>query len=108
AGLSEDGLFAVVMAARLEDEFIILEGVARERASALLDVILGVVVALAKSEELHQFAREVLVGMGLVVLVVVEELQHRRIADDAVDQVRETAGGVGAEELVLREHVPGI
>ncbi len=59
----------------------------------------------AEREELHQLAGEVLVGLLLAVLVVVEVAQHGRVADDRVGQRLEVADRVRPEQLVLQEHV---
>ena len=92
----------------VEEEVVAAEGHARQGARAFLDVALGVVVAFAEREELHQLAREVLVRAPAAVLVVVEVLQHRRVADDAAHEIGEVAGGVRAQERVLREHVVAV
>ena len=82
AFLAEDGFAAFIVHAVVEFEIVVVDEVAGQSAGALLDVVFGV-VAFAEGEQFHQFAGEVFVGTLLAVLVVVEELDHRGVADDA-------------------------
>ena len=68
----------------LEREHVV--GPAREGARGLAHVTLRV-VAHAHREQLEQLAAEVLVRMFLDVLAVVEIDEHRRILQDADEQV---------------------
>ena len=61
-----------------------------EGARGFADVALGV-VADAHREQLEQLAAEVLVRMALDVLAVVEIHEHRRILEDADQQIAEAA-----------------
>src|SRR5690606_39358059 len=87
----EDELVAPVVLLALEDEGVVVVGVAGQGAGALLDVAFRV-VALAEREQLEQLAGEVLVGVRAAVEGVVEVLEHRRVADDAAEQPGEALG----------------
>ena len=78
--------------------------VAGQRAGGLADVGLGVAVALAEREELHQLAREVLVGLVLVGADQVEERPHRGVLHHVGQQRRERAERAAAEDRVLAQH----
>ena len=80
-----------------------IEAPAGKGARGLLDVLLAV-VAFAEREKLHHFAGEILVRRALAVLRVVEIDDHRRVARDGVQQVREIAERVGAQRRVLPVH----
>jgi hypothetical protein len=73
---------------------------AGEGACGVLDVGLAV-VPLAQGEQLEQLAREVLVGLAGHRARAVEVDQHRRIARHRLQQPREIAEGLAAEQLVL-------
>src|SRR6266550_247756 len=102
---AEHRLLAVVMdeAAKNELPGLAIEAPAGEGACGLLDVLLCV-VSFAKGKKLHHFAREILVRRALAVLRVVEIDDHRRVARDGVQQVRETAERIGAQRSVLSVH----
>ena len=74
-----------------------------ESARGFFDVPLGV-VTLAEREQLHHFAREILVRSALAVLDAVEIDEHRRILGDRVQQDAEAAKRVGAQRGVLAVH----
>ena len=80
-------------------------GPAGEGARGLADVVLGV-VPHAHREQLEQLAAEVLVGMRLDVLAVVEKDEHRRILEDPDQQIRQPARRVGAQHQILLQHHP--
>ena len=61
-----------------------------ERTRALADVFFGV-VADPHREELHDFAREVLVRRALHVVLRVEEVEHRRRLRDLEGQIARVA-----------------
>ena len=77
---------------------------AGEGAGALEDVLLGV-VADAHREQLQQLAAPVLVGRALVVLVVVEPVNHGRVLGQHDQQVAVVARSVVAEHVDLRDQV---
>ena len=79
-----------------------VEGPAGEGAGGLVDVLFGV-VADTQGEELHELAAPVLVGRSLVVLLVVEPVEHRRVLRQSDEEVAVVAEAVLAEhaDLVL-------
>jgi hypothetical protein len=107
AARAQDRLLAVVVREALEREAALGVRPAGERARGLLDVALAV-VPVPQREQLEQLARPVLVGLLLHVLVVVEVLQHRRVARDAAQQLPEAPEGVLVQELELRDQLPGV
>ena len=93
----------VLLAIELELQHVVRPP--RERTRRLANVALAV-VAHAHREELEQLAAEVLVGMRLDVLAVVEEHEHRRILQKADEQLAEISRRARAKHLVLPEHHP--
>ena len=111
--LAEDRLHAavvttgVVAEAHRAEVVVPIVAPARERASLLADVSLGVAPAVgADREELHQLAPVVLVGRVLGVVRAREPEQHRRVARDLREERRERPERVGPEEVVLADHQP--
>jgi hypothetical protein len=88
-----DALEAVVVPVRLE---------AGHGAGGLADV--GLAVALAQREQLHQLARVVLVRRLLVGVGEREEQQHRRVDRDVAQQLGERAERAAPEQRVLAHH----
>ena len=78
----------------------VAQGPAGERAGALLDVLLRV-VADAHREQLDQLAPVVLVHRLHVVVVVVQEEQHRRVRGERDQQVPEATERVAPEAVEL-------
>jgi hypothetical protein len=78
----------VLIGVELERQYVI--GPARERARSLANVMLGI-AAHAHREQLEQLAAEVLVGVLLHVLAVIEIHEHRGILQDPDQQSAETA-----------------
>jgi hypothetical protein len=105
----EDPLDAAVVVLRLEPHGrqhaagLLALDEPRQRAGGLADVGLGVAVALAEREELHQLAREVLVGLVLIGPDQVEERAHRRVLHDVAQQRGERPQRAAAEERVLAQ-----
>jgi hypothetical protein len=94
------------MAALVEAEAPVarrIEAEPRERARDLADVGLHV-VSLAEREQLEQLAREVLVRPSLHVAMGVEVAQQDRVGEAGLEQPREAAAGLGAEQRVLVPH----
>src|SRR5690606_16080432 len=81
AAPAEKHLGILIMVPSAEDEIFAVVGPAGEGAGGFLDVVLGV-VADAEGEQFKQLAGVVLVGMGFAVLLVVEVVQHGRVARD--------------------------
>ena len=109
ATLAEDRLHAIVVIPFQILELIIEERVSRQCACALLDVVLAVASSLAEGKQFHQFPSEIFIGTVAIVLVVVEVLDHRWIADDALRQVTfEVACGMSSEQFVLLEHLVAV
>ena len=78
-------------------------GPSRERAGGFTHVALGV-VADAHREQLQELAPEVLVGVRLDVLAVVQIHQHGGILEEPDEQLAEVAGCVRPEHQILPEH----
>ena len=93
------------MLACVELKRIIFKCVSSQRARAFLDVVFGVGIPFAKYEKLHQFARKIFIRSSLATLVIVEIFQHRRIAQNAHDQLRKIANSIRSKKLVLQKHV---
>ena len=74
--------------------------IARQRAGNFLDVFFCV-VTLAEHEQFEQFAGEVLVGLFFAVVVVVEVVEHRGVADHGPQQIAEVAVTLVAQHHVL-------
>jgi hypothetical protein len=102
ARAAEEGLDALVVRRPAKQELtgFRINAPPGESARGLLDVLLAV-MALAEREELHQLAREVLVGLLLAARRVVEIDQHRGVAGDRSEQLAEIAQRVPAQKLVL-------
>ena len=77
------------------------------KAGALAHVLLRIVTD-AEREQLHQFAREVLVGVRLLAARVVEPFQHRAIACDVVRQLAPVSQRVAAQQLVLLDDIEAV
>ena len=75
-----------------------------EGAGALEHVLLRV-VARAHREELQQLPAPILVGRTLVVLVLVQPVEHRRVVGQVDQQVPVVAHPVIAEDLHLLQHL---
>ena len=60
---------------------------------------------VAQTEELHDLARVVLVGLAAGRVGAVQPQQHRRVVRHLLEQRREVAQRVAAEQAVLAEHV---
>ena len=76
---------------------------AGEGTRCFLDVLLRV-VSLAQGEQLHHLTGEVLVGLALAVGSIVEIDHHRRIAGDVMQEAREVAQRMPAQQHVLPVH----
>ena len=111
----EEGLLAVVVLFGaelvLEEEAVVgharhlrADGPAGEGAGALEDIGLGV-VADAEREQFEQLAAPVFVGRALVVLVVVEPVNHGRVLRQHDQQVAVVARAVIAPHVDLRDQV---
>jgi hypothetical protein len=106
ARLPEDALDAGVVARRVvreagpADAAHVVRRPARERPRRLADIGLGVRAAIrAEREQLHQLAREVLVGRARVVVLAVEPHEHRGVARHRDQQVAERAEPAAAEQV---------
>ena len=120
AGLSQEGLFAVVVVVwivtkqprRLTERdaghVVIIDGPTSERPGRLLHVILGVVLLAvhpdAHGEQFQQLPAPVLVDGVLVVEVVVQPENHRRIAGQPFQQWPEAAQSVLPKQVDLVQH----
>ena len=102
--LPRNGLLGVVVFLLVHDELEIHEIPAGERAGGFANVFFGV-VADAHGEQLHDFAREVLVGCALDVDARVQEGEHRGILRDGHHQVAEIAEPLLMEQLELAEQL---
>ena len=96
----------VVVAVRVERDRV-LERPAGERPRALLDVGLGV-VADPHREQLEDLAAVVLVDRLRVVLVVVQPVDHGRIAREVEQERAEVREAVLAEHLDVADHRRGV
>ena len=82
----------------------VANGPAGERPRALLDVVLRV-VAHSHGEQLQQFAAPVLVYCVLVVVLVVQPDDHRRVLRELQQQPVESAHSVAPEHIhLVRQH----
>ena len=100
---AKNGLGPIVVAPGLELEFEVPQltvRIARQRAGDFPDVFFGV-VAFAEDEQLEQFAGEVLVGLFFAIVVVVEVVEHRRVADHGLQQVTEVTVSLLTQHHVL-------
>ncbi|OGX83663.1 hypothetical protein BEN48_16855 [Hymenobacter glacialis] len=80
AGATQKRLGSRVVVLRPKPEIaLVVVAPTGESAGGFLHVLLGI-VAPAQRKELHHLAGKVLVGTGFAVLLVVEELQHGRLA----------------------------
>ena len=106
----KDRLRSPIEARRDEEAGVVVaHDEARQCARHLGHIGLRVVVGAiqiddAEREELHQLARVVLVGLAGAVPAPVEELEHRRVLGDLVDERLQRAEPVEAERPVLVRH----
>ena len=120
SGLAEEGLLAVVVVVRavLEPPAVVPVGIAgqlrghgpaSEGPGALLYVVFGVVelhvLADAHGEQLQKLTPVVLVGSAIVVLVVVQPVDHGRVLGQLDEDGAEAAHGKPTEELQLLVHL---
>ena len=105
SGLPEHGLRAVVVRAGPIAEFPApgIDAPAGEGTRRFLHVLLAI-LPLAQREELHQLAREILVGTAFPVGRAVEIDHHRRIARHGTQKLAKVAQRVAPEQLVLPVH----
>ena len=92
----------------VEIKCVVFKRIAGQCPRASFNVVLGVATALAEREQFHQFARHILIGFGLLILVVVKIFNHGWIANDPVRQLREVARGELSKKLVLLVHVKAV
>ena len=116
---AEEGLLAVVVVPLSILEARMIEQVRharqrvgvcppRERPRRRLHIVLGV-VADAHREQLHQFAPIVLVRRAVVVVAVVQPVNHRRIFGNLKQQFAEVPHCMSMQHLVVMPHRrPGV
>src|SRR3954469_24444223 len=85
---------------RVEDE-------TGEGAGCFADIFFGV-MSLTQGEELHDFARIILVGMLFAALGLIEPDEHGRVARNVLEEGEPIARGMLAKGLVLQKHVIGV
>ena len=83
--MSQDGLFAVVVAEWIVVQSPVFDGPAGQNPRRLFDVGLGV-VPHADREQLHQL-RQVLIGLPARVLIGIEPDEQGRVMNDAFEQL---------------------
>jgi hypothetical protein len=106
AGAAQHGLGRVVVACRRDRCLPVgADHPAGQRPSAVAHVGLGVAVAVAEREQLHEFAGEVLVGGPGGIALAVKPPQHGRVGEHRIGQRSEIAELERAQLLVLGGHV---
>ena len=108
ARLAEVGFLAGVVLVGVEAEgpLVAVDAEPGEGVGGGLDIALGV-IADAEGVEFHELAPEVLVGTPLDRLGIIEEDEHRGVADKGGEQRGEGPEGQPPEHLVLAPHRVG-
>jgi len=101
--VAEDSFVAIVVDGSEVAKLVLADGPTGEGAGGFLHILLGV-VADAKSEELHQLAGEIFIGMPLAVLRCIEPVEERWIVSQAGEQFPERSESQLAQRLVLSLH----